>query len=71
VGGKRKCRAITDERTLESHCRSDAHRAGTRKFDKILAVRVGLFHREPGRGRAIIEKWLKPAGQATIVYDEP
>jgi cyclopropane fatty-acyl-phospholipid synthase-like methyltransferase len=28
------------------------------RFDKILAVRIGLFHREPERARSIVEKWL-------------
>ena len=44
---------------------------GDRRFDKILAIRVGLFHREPERARAIVEKWLAPGGTVTVVFDEP
>lgn len=41
---------------------------GARRFDKILAVRVGLFHREPERARALAERWLAPGGTVTSVY---
>lgn len=44
---------------------------GERKFDKILAVRVGLFHREPVFVRSIVEKWLAPRGKIVVVFDEP
>ena len=44
---------------------------GDRRFDKIFAVRVGLFHREPERARGIVEKWLAPGGRVTVVFDEP
>jgi cyclopropane fatty-acyl-phospholipid synthase-like methyltransferase len=44
---------------------------GRRKFDKILAVRVGLFHRDGAIARALVEKWLAPRGTLTVVYDEP
>lgn len=42
---------------------------GDRRFDKILAVRVGLFHREPDRARA--ERWLAPGGAVFAVFDPP
>ena len=44
---------------------------GRRKFDKILAVRVGLFHRDAAAARARVERWLAPDGRLLIVYDEP
>ena len=44
---------------------------GARRFDVILAVRVGLFHREPVRARALAESWLKPGGRLVAVYDTP
>ena len=44
---------------------------GARRFDKIFAVRVGLFHREPQLVRGLFKKWLAPRGQITVVYDEP
>jgi ubiquinone/menaquinone biosynthesis C-methylase UbiE len=40
----------------------DAFQPGDRRFDKIFAVRVGLFDRDPERANAIVEKWLAPAG---------
>lgn len=44
---------------------------GSRRFDKILAVRVGLFRREPERARALAERWLAPGGELFVEYDEP
>jgi ubiquinone/menaquinone biosynthesis C-methylase UbiE len=42
---------------------------GDRRFDRILAVRVGLFHREPARARALAERWLGPGGVLLSEYD--
>jgi Methyltransferase domain len=36
---------------------------GERRFDTILAVRVGLFHREPDRARSLAARWLVPGGR--------
>ncbi len=44
---------------------------GDRRFDKIFAVRVGLFHRDPARARALAERWLAPGGAVFAFYDEP
>ena len=44
---------------------------GPRRFDKILAVRVGLFWREPERARGIARRWLAPGGGLFVEYDEP
>ena len=44
---------------------------GDRRFDKIFAVRVGLFHREPERARSIVERWLTPGGTVFVFFDEP
>ena len=44
---------------------------GDRRFDKVFAVRVGLFHREPARARALVEPWLAPGGTLLAVFDEP
>lgn len=43
----------------------------SRRFDKILAVRVRLFYSEPERANAIVRKWLAPNGKIFAVYDEP
>jgi len=44
---------------------------GERRFDKILAVRVGLFHSEPERAHAIVERWLAPGGTVLAFFDPP
>lgn len=44
---------------------------GDRCFDKIFAVRVGLFHRDPERARGIVERWLAPGGALFVFYDQP
>jgi ubiquinone/menaquinone biosynthesis C-methylase UbiE len=42
---------------------------GDRRFDKVFAVRVGLFHREPERARALVEPWLASGGRVITEYD--
>lgn len=44
---------------------------GNRVFDKIFAVRVGLFHREPDRARGAVERWLAPGGVVFAFFDPP
>lgn len=44
---------------------------GDRRFDVVLAVRVGLFHREPQRARSLVEPWLKPTGRLHALFDPP
>jgi hypothetical protein len=46
---------------------------GRMKFDKILAVRVALFHKgaDAKRARDRLKKWLKPNGATFFIYDEP
>ncbi len=44
---------------------------GARRFDVVLAVRVGLFDREPARARALAERWLAPGGRLHVVFDRP
>ncbi len=44
---------------------------GAKRFDKIFAVRVGLFRREPARAHAIAERWLSPGGELFVEVDEP
>jgi ubiquinone/menaquinone biosynthesis C-methylase UbiE len=44
---------------------------GDRRFDKIFAVRVGLFHREPERAHGIVERWLARGGTLLTVFDPP
>ena len=42
---------------------------GDRRFDRIFAVRVGLFHREPERAQRLAERWLAPGGILITEYD--
>jgi ubiquinone/menaquinone biosynthesis C-methylase UbiE len=44
---------------------------GERRFDKIFAVRVGLFHRDPDRARSLAETWLTPRGALFAFFDPP
>ncbi|HEU4493381.1 MAG TPA: class I SAM-dependent methyltransferase [Rubrobacteraceae bacterium] len=44
---------------------------GDRRFDKIFAVRVGLFHREPDRAYSLVERWLAPGGGSFAFFDPP
>jgi ubiquinone/menaquinone biosynthesis C-methylase UbiE len=44
---------------------------GDRRFDKIFAVRVGLFHRDPDRARSLVERWLAPGGAVFAFFDPP
>ncbi|MGE5636925.1 MAG: class I SAM-dependent methyltransferase [Nocardioidaceae bacterium] len=42
-----------------------------RRFDKIFAVRVGLFHRDPERAHGLAERWLAPGGKVLAFFDSP
>lgn len=42
-----------------------------RRFDKIFAIRVGLFYREPEHARNIVERWLAPGGALAVFFDQP
>ena len=44
---------------------------GDRRFDKVFAVRVGLFDRDPARARGIVEGWLAPGGAVFAFFDRP
>lgn len=44
---------------------------GDRLFDKVFAVRVGLFQREPERARGLAERWLAPGGELFVFFDQP
>jgi ubiquinone/menaquinone biosynthesis C-methylase UbiE len=44
---------------------------GERRFDLVFAVRVAMFHREPERAEALVERWLAPGGRLLTFYDTP
>lgn len=44
---------------------------GDRTFDVVLAVRVGLFRRDPDRAHALVAPWLAPGGRVVAIFDPP
>ena len=44
---------------------------GDRRFDLVLAVRVGLFHRDPDRARGLVEPWFAAGGSIQSFFDPP
>lgn len=44
---------------------------GDRRFNKIFAVRLGLFDQEPIRAQRLAQRWLAPHGLLLIVVDRP
>ena len=44
---------------------------GDRAYDVVLAVRVGLFRRDPDRAHALVAPWLAPGGRVVAIYDPP
>ena len=65
---QRRARARPGARSSSSW-RSRTLDLGERRFDVVFAVRVGLFHREPARARALVEPWLAPGGRLVTEYD--
>lgn len=44
---------------------------GEKRFDKIFAMRVRLFHDQPELACELARRWLKTDGTLFTVYDEP
>lgn len=67
----RRNREYVDAGTAEFHV-ADVRDfdPGARRFDRILAVRVGVLHRDPAMRRHL-EQWLKRRGRIFTIYDEP
>jgi hypothetical protein len=40
-------------------------------FDKVFAMRVGLFATAPERARHFAQRWLAEDGQLFVAYDRP
>jgi ubiquinone/menaquinone biosynthesis C-methylase UbiE len=78
-----RSRKMVDAATVRNAAHVEAGRAefivaslegldlGERRFDKVFAVRVGLFHREPERAQRLVEPWLAPGGVVRAFYDSP
>ena len=44
---------------------------GQARFDKILAMRVRIFHDQPDEARRLAQRWLAPPGELFVEYDQP
>lgn len=44
---------------------------GDERFDKVLAMRVRLFHDQPALACELARRWLAPGGRLFVAYDEP
>lgn len=70
----RRNRQYVDSGTAEFH-HADVldFDPGRTRFDKILAVRVALFHRDDAAAaaRRHIKAWLARTGKTFLIYDEP
>ena len=70
----RRNRQYVDSGTAEFH-HADVLNfdPGPIRFDKILAVRVALFHRgdAAAAARSHIKAWLTQTGKTCLIYDEP
>jgi ubiquinone/menaquinone biosynthesis C-methylase UbiE len=68
---RRNARFVADGRAQFLVARLEDLDLGDRRFDRIFAVRVGLFQREPERARALAERWLAPGGSLSAFFDAP
>lgn len=68
---RRNAAYVADGRAAFAVAALETFDAGDARFDKILAVRVGLFHRQPAQARALAERWLAPGGRLFVEYDTP
>jgi hypothetical protein len=61
-------------RGLEGRVSGDEPRGARprmRRFDVVLAVRVGLFHRDSQRARTLVAAWFEPTGRLHAVFNPP
>lgn len=68
---KRNTRFVTDGRADFVVAEFEHFDPGPIRYDKILAVRVALFHWERDRAMTLARRWLKPGGTIVVEYDEP
>lgn len=67
-----RLRAVVDQLAIHPNDASlEELDLGARRFDKIFAVRVGLFHREPERAQELARRWLAPGGAVFAFFDSP
>lgn len=72
AAAKRRNKAHVAARLAEFHVvEMTKFDPGEQRFDAILALRVGIFHREPARAHALVKRWLRPGGRMVVEFDEP
>jgi hypothetical protein len=71
AAAQRNAGYVADGRAESLVARLEERDLGARRFDKVFAIRVGLFHREPERARALVEQWLAPGGSIHAFFDPP
>jgi ubiquinone/menaquinone biosynthesis C-methylase UbiE len=71
AAARRNARFVADGRAEFLVARLEELDLGERRFDRIFAVRVGLFHRDPDRARALVEPYLAPGGRILSEFDPP
>ena len=71
AAARRNARYVQDGRAEFLVAELERLELGERRFDKVFAVRVGLFHRDPDRARRLVEPWLARGGELRAYFDEP
>lgn len=72
AAAKRRNTAYVDSGTAEFLVASlEELDLGSRRFDVVFAVRVGLFHRDPDRAHALAAPWVMPGGRVRAFSDSP
>jgi ubiquinone/menaquinone biosynthesis C-methylase UbiE len=71
AAARRNARFVEDGRAEFLVAELERMELGERRFDKVFAVRVRLFHRDPERARRLVEPWLAPGGELRAYFDEP
>jgi ubiquinone/menaquinone biosynthesis C-methylase UbiE len=71
AASRRNRRFVEDGRAEFLVRELEALELGERRFDIVLAVRVGLFAREPARASTLVAPWLAPGARVHAVFDPP
>jgi ubiquinone/menaquinone biosynthesis C-methylase UbiE len=71
AAARRNARFVEDGRAEFLVAELESLELGDRRFDKVFAVRVRLFHSEPERAGRLVEPWLAPGGVLRAFFDEP
>lgn len=67
----RNAAAVADGRLVVVTAELASADLGDRRFDRVLAVRVAVFLRDPGCELALLARHLGPDGRLVVIYDPP